>query len=43
MLKKALSNGKKRKTKTTKDSAQFLKRLGDKFEWDNDKVEELLR
>ena len=37
--KKANAWGKKTKAQITKDSIQFLNRMGEKFDWENDKVE----
>ena len=39
MLKKAITWKKKDKAPITKESIQFLNKLGDKFDWDNDEVE----
>ena len=39
MFKKAIAWDKKSKAKITKDSIQFLNRLGEKFDWENYKVE----
>jgi hypothetical protein len=41
MLKKVIEWEKKGKAQITKDSIQFLNRLGKQFEWDNDEVEDL--
>ena len=38
MLKKANAWGKKSKAQITKDSIQFLNRMGEKFDWENDEV-----
>ena len=39
MLKKANAWGEKSKAQITKVSIQFLNRMGEKFDWENDKVE----
>jgi hypothetical protein len=41
ILNKAIEWGEKGKAQITKDSIQFLNRLGKQFEWDNDEVEDL--
>ena len=38
MLKKANAWGKNSKAQITKDSIQFLNRMGEKFDWENDEV-----
>ena len=38
MLKKATAWGEKSKAQITKDSIQFLNRMGEKFDWENDEV-----
>ena len=41
MPKKANAWGKKSKAHITKDSIQFLNRMGEKFDWENDEVKSL--